>query len=209
MATSDASTPTNRKARGPYAKTAAQRERILRAALEFFGQYGYYGATMRELARHLDMSQAGLLHHFPLKTDLLTAVLEERDHVVLSDLAEAEGNVLDFITRLVERNEKEVHLVRLFATLSTEATSDDHPAHQYFRDRYVRLSLQLARDYEAAKAKGLAIDVDAHDWARRTLAVMSGLQLQWLLDPQVDMVGLFRGYIDGFRIMSPSKARRR
>ena len=61
--------------RGPYAKSARQRERIIATALEYFGQQGYHGTSMREIARETGLSQAGLLHHFPSKADLLIAVL--------------------------------------------------------------------------------------------------------------------------------------
>jgi hypothetical protein len=41
-------------------------------------------------------------------------------------------------------------------------------------------------------------------WARQTLAMMSGLQVQWLLDPSVDMAGLFRAHVDRFRVVPDS-----
>ncbi|MDX3800801.1 TetR family transcriptional regulator C-terminal domain-containing protein [Streptomyces sp. AK04-3B] len=40
-------------------------------------------------------------------------------------------------------------------------------------------------------------DIDADRIARQVIAVMDGLQPQWLLDPEsVDMVADFRAYID-------------
>ena len=42
--------------RGPYAKTAERRQRILDAALQVFAAHGYRAGSMREVARVADMS---------------------------------------------------------------------------------------------------------------------------------------------------------
>jgi len=65
--------------RGPYRKSRDVRQRILDAALEVFAQCGYRSGSLREIATRVDMSEAGLLHHFPSKITLLEAVLEHRD----------------------------------------------------------------------------------------------------------------------------------
>jgi AcrR family transcriptional regulator len=185
-------------ARGPYAKTKAQRENILRGALDYFGQYGYWGSTMRDIARGVGLSQAGLLHHFGTKTDLLTAVLEERDRETNKRALgnDATSSELDNIARIVELNETQPNIVRLFTTLSAEATSEAHPAHQYFQERYVRVSSRIADSLRSATKSGEIGPLDDYVAASRlTLAVMFGLQVQWLLDPTVDMVGLFRQHL--------------
>jgi AcrR family transcriptional regulator len=182
--------------RGPYAKTKVQREKILRGALDYFGQYGYWGSTMRDIARSVGLSQAGLLHHFGTKTELLTAMLEERDleseeRARVGD--EVGDSALESIAKIVAVNATQPNIVRMFTTLSAEATNEDHPAHQYFRDRYVRVGTVIATWLRAAVASGeIATLADYEAAARVTLAVMYGLQVQWLLDRNVDMLGLFR-----------------
>jgi AcrR family transcriptional regulator len=61
-----------RKSRGPYANAPFQREKILRGALEYFGQKGYWGSSMRDIADHVGMSQASMRHYFGTKTELLS-----------------------------------------------------------------------------------------------------------------------------------------
>ncbi len=185
--------------RGPYAKTKLQREKILRAALDYFGQYGYWGSTMRDIARGVGLSQAGLLHHFGTKTELLTAVLEERDREteerahVADETAESH---LESIAGIVAVNATQPNIVRLFTTLSAEATSEEHPAHRYFRDRYVRVSSVISDLLRSAASTGEIAPLDDYEETSRvTLAVMFGLQVQWLLDPNVDMVGLFHRHL--------------
>src|SRR3954470_5789796 len=65
--------------RGPYAKGVAKREQILDVAIEVFARNGYDKTSFREIARETGLSQAGLLHHFNSKQDLLVEVLRRRD----------------------------------------------------------------------------------------------------------------------------------
>ncbi len=196
--------------RGPYAKTKYQREKILRAALDYFGQYGYWGSTMRDIARNVGLSQAGLLHHFGSKDELLTAVLEERDRETeerahIGD--DRGGSHLESIAAIVTYNQTQPNIVRLFATLSAEATSEDHPAHRYFRERYVRVSSLIAQQLRAGAKLGEFAPLESYEAASRvTLAVMYGLQVQWLLDPSVDMAALFRRHLESTYRPLPKKS---
>src|SRR5688500_2675049 len=65
--------------RGPYAKTAAKRAEILRVALEAYAASGHQGPSLRTIAEAVGLSEAGVLHHFASKDELLVAVLEARD----------------------------------------------------------------------------------------------------------------------------------
>ncbi|WKK70569.1 TetR/AcrR family transcriptional regulator [Rathayibacter oskolensis] len=68
-----------RRPRGQYAKTAARRAEIVSAGLEVFSASGYHAASLREIAEKVGLSQAGVLHHFANKWELLSAVLTLRD----------------------------------------------------------------------------------------------------------------------------------
>ncbi|XVQ06273.1 TetR/AcrR family transcriptional regulator [Spirillospora sp. CA-255316] len=46
--------------------------------MDAFAQTGFYGATMKDVARRAGISYTGLMHHFPSKEDLLIAVLDFR-----------------------------------------------------------------------------------------------------------------------------------
>ena len=145
---------------------AAQREttrrRLLEAARRVFLRRGFHAASLRELASRVGMSHPGLLHHFPTKVALLEAVLDHRDTVDEADLDDdlARGtDYFDALVHLVERNAVRRHIVELFTALSAEATSPEHPAHEYFVRRYrwavARTSEQLVR---RARAGGLLRD---------------------------------------------------
>ncbi|MBN0039194.1 TetR/AcrR family transcriptional regulator [Cellulosimicrobium cellulans] len=188
-----------------YAKGRAKREEILRAAIVLFGEVGFHAASLRELASRVGMSHPGLLHHFPTKVALLEAVLDHRDTVDQADLDDdlARGtDYFDALVHLVERNALRRNIVELFTALAAEATSPEHPAHEYFVRRYewavARTGEQLAR---RARAGGLRDGVDPQVAARQIVALMDGLQVQWLLSldrprpERVDMPADLRAYL--------------
>jgi AcrR family transcriptional regulator len=178
-----------RKPRGPYANAPIQREKILRGALEFFGQKGYWGSSMRDIADHVGMSQASMRHYFGTKIELLTAVLEERDLASSEVAGQAElesGSHLDGIVQIVIDNTQQPNIVRLFTILSAEATSDDHPAHEFFRYRYERVADNVGRMLQGAINDGeIRADINVSHHGRAAAAVPFGPQARhgWTLPP--------------------------
>lgn len=176
-----------------YAKGRAKRAEILDAAQDLFGEVGYRGASLREIAARCGLTHPGLLHHFPTKEALLLAVLERRDEAAqaATGAAVSGADELAYIVSVVADNATHPGIVELFTTVSAEATASDHPAHAFFADRYRRVCDQLAEAYRAAQRDGaLRAGVDPESAARRLVALMDGLQVQWLYDPSVDMAGI-------------------
>ena len=170
---------------GGYARGRATREEILDVAMQLFGEVGYRTASLREVASRVGISHPGLLHHFASKAVLLAAVLERRDQVddaaFEADLA-AGHDYVDALARIVERNASRPGIVELFATLSAEATSPDHPAHTFFQDRYRTVVGLTAAEFARLRDEGrLRPGIDPLTAARLTVAVMDGMQIQWLL----------------------------
>jgi len=181
----------NGTARGERSKEA-----ILEAALPLFAEQGFRGASLASIAASAGLTQAGLLHHFPSKEDLLFGLLDRRDHDDgrrLSGILEGRsGDYFERLEALVEHNTTEPELVRLFTTLVGEGISDGHPAHEYFVDRYRRIRSRAMRDLREAQAAGeIREDADLDVLVPIFFAVMDGLQIQWLLDPSIDMVASF------------------
>ncbi|QZN85295.1 TetR/AcrR family transcriptional regulator [Cellulomonas sp. C5510] len=190
-----------------YAKGRAKRREIIDRAMTLFGEVGYRGASLREIAARCGISHPGLLHHFPTKESLLLAVLEHRDEVDGVWGVAEDDDPVDGMRRLVEVVERNVGrrpIVELYAVLSAEATSADHPAHDYFQDRYRRTLAAVQVAYERAREGGaLRADVDPATAARQLVALMDGLQVQWLLDDgATDMVGAVRDLV-GSQLVRP------
>jgi AcrR family transcriptional regulator len=184
-----------------YAKGRAKRSEIVEAATALFGEVGYRSASLREIASRCGISHPGLLHHFASKELLLQAVLEHRDQVDAQGVGFAESRGADTFSRLVAvvgLNAQRRAIVDLFATLSAEAGSPDHPAHAYFVERYRAVVVILARAYTEAGEDGALVEgIDPEDAARELIALMDGLQVQWLLEPAAtDMQRLVRAHLE-------------
>ena len=177
--------------RGAYARGLARRDEIIDGAVELFGRIGYRNATILDIATHVGISRTGLLHHFASKEALLKAILARRDSEDIERFGTSDDPLSDLrnLVTLVRHNASIPNLVDLFAVLSAEAADPAHPAHDYFVRRYeraraaMRAALARARD-----ARVLVPDVDIDHESRALVALLDGLQVQWLLAPhEVDM----------------------
>jgi AcrR family transcriptional regulator len=177
-----------------------KRAAILEAALAVFAKGGYRAGSLREMASHVGMSEAGLLHHFPNKSALLAAVLELRDEhameMVPFDAEDALEPIRGLIT-LARYNASVPGVVELYCTLSAEGTSPDHPAHEYFVGRYNLTVSRLTHNFARCAERGiLRPGLRPESAARATVALMDGLQVQWLLDRHgVDMAEELEVYL--------------
>ncbi|MFG2564176.1 TetR/AcrR family transcriptional regulator [Streptomyces sp. NPDC048567] len=180
------------KPRTPRSPEAQQRQRdILHIAMDTFAARGYNNASLAEIADRVGLTQAGVLHYFRSKALLLTSVLELRDESDIQQLGPDRPQGLAFLRHLVDtatRNAEREGIVRLYAVLSAESVTDDHPAQDYFRDRYDGLRGFVADALR--EVCGLPDDGtgEVEHAANAVIAVMDGLQVQWLLAPgAVDM----------------------
>jgi len=190
---------TRAKARGPYTKTPARRAEIVRAARESFAEHGFTKASLRDIAERAGITHAGLLHHFHNKDDLLAAVLAERD---TEERRYAESKVPDmdhlapYLGDMLRHHQKAPELMRLWIELAVAASRPEHPAHGYFVQRYAWGSDQFARGMRGKADRGELHEELAPEHAATLLqAVLNGLQLQWLLDQDLDIVGPVRAFM--------------
>ncbi|WNM25427.1 TetR/AcrR family transcriptional regulator [Demequina capsici] len=185
------------------------REMILAAAMEMFAESGFHGTSLRDIAGRSGLTHPGVLYHFPTKEALLMAVLERRDEVTGEDYP-TEGTtareVLRSLVGTARLNAGRRGLVELFATLSAEATSADHPAHEFFTQRYESLRDQVAGAFTALAEDGaLRPGVEPALAAIQVIAMMDGLQVQWLLDDRIDMGRALAVHLDQ-QVVTPLEA---
>ncbi|MDS0135728.1 MULTISPECIES: TetR/AcrR family transcriptional regulator [unclassified Amycolatopsis] len=185
---------------GGYLKGRIRREDIITAAAAAYGELGYHGSSLREIAKRVGISHAGLLYYFPTKEALLAAVLERRD----ADDSEREQltvppglEVLRHFVALAEHNVRHPGIVDLYSRLAAEAVAPDHPAHEYFVRHYRAARDGVHESFEALAARGELRDgVEPGLAALTFIALMDGLQVQWLTVPgDVDLVGSLRFYL--------------
>jgi AcrR family transcriptional regulator len=188
----------------PPRRTQAERTRqrkaqLIREAIRFFGQNGYHGARLADIAQAAGVTEPGLLHHFPSKAHLLMEVLAERDRIDQDrfDPARHAGqNPLLPLQELVKYNETVPGLVQVFTVLVAESIDEQHPAHEFFKQRYQTIRDQLIPILKEAQANGeIRRDIPAKELAILLFAMMDGLQVQWLYEPkQIKMARLFEQF---------------
>lgn len=181
--------------RGSYAKGIAKREEILHAALDVVAREGYQGASVKQIADAVGLSQAGLLHYFESKEELFTEILRTRDEVDSHVFEPAPGgeptyqDVVASYLRLIRHNAEVPGLVHLFSRLAVDAADPQHAAHEYFVERGRRARAMFHDALAAAQRAGTVTSaVPAETAARMLQAVADGMQLQWMVEPdEVDM----------------------
>lgn len=171
---------------------AAQRRRqILDATTRLIGESGFWALSMQDVADACGLTVPGLLHHVGSKDGLLLAVLDHRDEEDFRSLSEHLGldarhmwgrwptqiTLPRVCEALVRRNVTQPEIVRLFSVLQAESLAPDHPASRYLAERQERALHGFA---------ALADDrvPDPMSLARQVMAMMDGLQIQWLRAPE-------------------------
>ncbi|MBO0867567.1 MAG: TetR/AcrR family transcriptional regulator [Micromonosporaceae bacterium] len=186
-----------------------RREEILQAALRVFAERGYRGASLAAVAERVGLTQQGVLHYFPSKERLLVEVLRLRDQ--LDRVRFAGGELGDAppsrrLAELVSYNATRPGIVQSFTVLAAESVTEQHPARPFFTQRYASLRRELAASLDGELAGRLPPGLSSPAAAALLIAVMDGLQTQWLLAPEeVDMPALFGSFLALLRAGDPGR----
>jgi AcrR family transcriptional regulator len=172
----------------PTAKGAARREEILAVALRMIGEGGAR-TSLRSIGRELGVEPAQILYYFSSREDLFREVIETWD----KQSAQASVDVGDELSPLrhfatvIRHNLQIQGVVHLYLSLAADSVDEDHPAHAFFRERFQRVSADLAAAIRAGQQSQLIdIHLNPERTARQLVALADGLQLQSLIDPAID-----------------------
>ncbi|HEX7352284.1 helix-turn-helix domain-containing protein [Brachybacterium sp.] len=183
--------------------SAVVRERSLHAAIDLIAHQGYAATSMAQVAAAAGISPSGLAHHFPSKPALLGAVLEHRDrldHMPPAAEGDAPWRLFDALVGLARQNMERAELVLLYASMVGEAVTEDHPAHEWMLSHYAVTAESLIGGLRADQRTGhVRADAPVERIARSMIALMDGLQLQWLLDPEVDMAAALAEHVEDLK----------
>src|SRR5699024_8347364 len=101
------------------------------------------------------------------------------------------------LLEVIERNATMPGVVELFLKVATEATHEDHPAHDYFIARYARLRRLLEPVFEAVLPDARPAGITAAEATEQLVSILDGSQLQWLLSGgRIDLVADARRYLE-------------
>ncbi len=194
----------SRAGQGSEARRRDRRQQLITLALYAFGARGYRGTSLASIAKEAGISEPGLLHHFGSKVELLKRVLEEHESETRKNLLTdmGERSLIEATEDLLRYYEAEPAWIRLWIALSAESIDSDHPTHSWFVDRYRNARARVSSWIEAEQQAGkITTDTSADVLARLALAIMDGLELQFLLDPDdADLVEPTRAF---FALLQP------
>lgn len=108
---------TKRKSATPRARSpsgAARRDQIVRIAANLFGEKGYDGTSLRDIAEASGITKAALYYHFPDKERLY-------EDVVVTRL----GALIDAVREAIARSDDPVEKIRLFMIASAQRAERD------------------------------------------------------------------------------------
>ncbi|MFC4243154.1 TetR/AcrR family transcriptional regulator [Gryllotalpicola reticulitermitis] len=191
------------KTRGPYRNGIKRRREIILAASKVFGQYGYAGGSLRQIALDVGVTPAALTRHFENKEGLLIAVLEhwdvENDRVMPADVRGLTRFML--LPYNAYQHTLDRGLIEMFLTIAAESSNPNHPLHQFVKRRYDRLMVRALGELHYAQEHGEILPMDDEQMMREVRAVyalMDGLQLQWLLNPDIDLLRILQDALGHF-----------
>ncbi len=158
---------------------------------------GYRATTLAAVAERVGLTQPGLLHYFPSKEHLLIGVLEARDQWDTAALLARSTDVrLSHLEQIVEFNADRPGVVQTFTALAAESTTGQHPAREYFTERYAAARGAFAELLHKEFGDQLPGGLTPEQTAPLLIAMLDGMQIQWLLAPdEVDMLAAFRDFV--------------
>jgi AcrR family transcriptional regulator len=186
------------------AKGQAQRERIVAAAVELLASKGFRGTTITELAEQVGTTHPNLIYYFGTKERLLHEVVAERERregagfFAALDSADSSVDALSEVASLIVRN---AHFTRLYVVLGAENFDPGDPLHEFFVDRYRRARSYTEAAIRRDQERGVApLDLDVEQLGREVVAVIMGLEIQWLMDPDsIDLPATMEAYGRGIQ----------
>ncbi|WP_375389097.1 TetR/AcrR family transcriptional regulator [uncultured Amnibacterium sp.] len=190
---------TDSAGRGPYNAGVRRKREIVDAAIRVFATHGYGASTMKQIADEVGVTTAAVLRYFS-KQELLTEVLMHWDRNQPNfDLVPQGLEYFLALDDLMRFHIENRGLLELYLTFVTEATDPSHPAHRFLVGRHRRTLDFMRANLETAISRGDLPHLDAAALeyeASAFCAVLDGLEIQWLLDPTMDLVGTVRRYTD-------------
>jgi len=175
---------------GSYSKGIARRQEILDRAIEVFRERGADGTSLRRIAESIGVSHGALLHYFSSREELLVAVYEHAESPKGDESEDREPErSVHVMTNAAIANLEVPGLVQLYSTLvATALEGETGPAKEYFTARFERVRCSLEAKLREDQESGLVRrDVDPARTAALIVAASDGLQIQWLLEPSIEL----------------------
>lgn len=163
--------------------TTSTREEILVAALAVLSEGGYRKTSIDAVAERAGLTRQGVLHYFPSKKLLLLAVIQRRHELNRAHLLQhGDKDWPSQLAEVVAFEERNPGLAELHNVLMAESVTGNEAARQYFHAHYQVAHEQIVAQFEERYGEHLPSGLTPRTAATALLAMLDGIQLQWMLD---------------------------
>jgi AcrR family transcriptional regulator len=181
------------------------RAQILEAAVEVFYREGYGAASIQKIATEAGFTKGAIYSNFESKQALFGAIMRARfsevSSAVLAGIEPSDGGwheAVDQAARLLSRHIATLGTLHaLVIEFALQASRDPDAREVYLelrRAQRVELSAALR---ERAASFGLSEDSDYDQVATTILALISGLTLERIVDPELSTESIIRDTLRG------------
>lgn len=157
---------------------------IIDAATEVFGQQGYIGGSLRDIASKVGISHPALLRRYHTKDDLLDAVLKRQPEFALSTVDVATPR--EAAIKLVEHSGTAENIpgyIPLHTTLESHSFQPGTSHHAFAKHRFESRNALHNHIFSALGDGGLIrADLDAKHQSRIFQALRDGVYIRWAFD---------------------------
>lgn len=174
-------------------EAAATRRKLLKKALMIFGNKGYVGATLSDIAQEAGVTRGAIYWHFGGKADLYNTLVDEyagRANTIMQQAVSEGGTLPEILERVLVRqlqaieDDGELRAMMELALFKTERV----PELEEGRKTQIASGLALIDMLSGILAQGakqglLRGDVDPKIMAQAYLAFQNGLIQLWLTSP--------------------------
>jgi TetR/AcrR family acrAB operon transcriptional repressor len=174
-------------------EAAATRRKLLKKALVIFGNKGYVGATLSDIAQEAGVTRGAIYWHFGGKADLYNTLVDEyagRANTIMQQAVSEGGTLPEILERVLVRqlqaieDDGELRAMMELALFKTERV----PELEEGRKTQIASGLALIDMLSGILAQGakqglLRGDVDPKIMAQAYLAFQNGLIQLWLTSP--------------------------
>jgi AcrR family transcriptional regulator len=185
-------------------RSVLTRDRLIQATLDEIFEVGYHAATTQEIAVRASVSRGALLHHFPMRADIVLAAMEalledgtRQIKAVAGELQDGKvslGDFVEFLWRLFSGR-----FFYLSLEMITEARNDASlrermiPVVKRFHDALDEIWLAFCDPQRRAPRQARII-------LNLTVCLMRGMGVQTVLRPEP---GYYREMIESWKAMLP------
>lgn len=170
-----------------HASPEVRRGQILAAALQCFGEKGYHAARIDDIARCAGLSKGAVYWQFDSKDEIFIALFDAYEAEILAEW-DAQDDSMDPLETL--RRSGEIVFERLAGARAMADAWAEFLRHEHTRARmaamYERARERMTAIVERGVASGALRSCSATQVAATLTAVVEGLLLQALVDPNFD-----------------------